>query len=330
MRELFETTLSGKIRDDSCAFVKLVKFFFMHKYDVIIIGGSCAGLTAAIYTGRRLLKTLIISKDIGGQAVMTFEIENFPGVGSATGPDLINKMQEQAERFGAEIKIGEALSVEKNTDGFIVNTSIGEFESTAVILAFGLSHRELNVPGEKELTGRGVAYCATCDAPFFKNKITGVVGGANSAFETAEYLSSICKKVYVFNRSAELKAEKALVERVSRMPNVEILLETTIDKINGAKKVESVDVNSKGETKNIALDGLFIDIGWSPNTEFVKDLVKTDEQGFIVIDNENKTSVPGIFAAGDVTIVPFKQTVIAAGEGAKAGISAGKWIKQQK
>ncbi|MFH0779878.1 MAG: FAD-dependent oxidoreductase [Parcubacteria group bacterium] len=302
----------------------------MNKYDAIIIGGSCAGLTAGIYTGRRLLKTLIISKDIGGQAAMTFEIENYPGVDKTTGPELMKKMQAQAERFGAEIKIGEATAVEKNKGGFIVKSSVGDFESTAVILAFGLGHKTLSVPGEKELTGRGVAYCATCDAPFFKNKTTGVVGGANSAFETAEYLSSICKKVYIFNRSGELKAEKALVDRVSKAENVEIILNANIEKINGAKKVESVDIDIKGEKKNIALDGLFIDIGWSPNTEFVKDLVKTDESGFIVIDNENKTSVQGIFAAGDVTTVPFKQTVIAAGEGAKAGISAGKWIKKKE
>lgn len=301
----------------------------MNNYDVIIIGASCAGLTAGIYTGRRALKTLIISKDIGGQAATTFDIENYPGIDKTTGPDLMRAMQKQAEKFGAEIVIAEVTSIEKK-ENFIVRSTAGEYEATAVILSFGLTHRKLGVPGEKELTGHGVAYCTTCDAPFYKNKVVGVVGSGNAAFETAKYLATICKQVYLFARGAELRADDALSSEVKESGKVEIILNTTVKEIKGTKKVDSVIITTGGEDKELPLDGLFIDVGYALESGFVKDFVKTDERGFIIIDNENKTSVDGVFAAGDVTTVPWKQTVIAAGEGAKAALSVVRWVKSKK
>jgi len=170
-------------------------------YDVIIVGGASAGLTAAIYSARRALKTLVLSKDVGGQAAYATIIENYPGFESVPGPELMLKFKAQAEKAGAEFKMAEVTKIEKKENIFSVTTSVGEFSAKALILSFGLEHRRLNIPGEKELTGRGVTYCATCDGPLFKNKTVGIVGGGNSAFDAAESLSGICTKVYLFVRT---------------------------------------------------------------------------------------------------------------------------------
>lgn len=300
----------------------------MEKYDVIIVGGACAGLSAALYTGRRAMKTLILTKDIGGQAAITTEIENYPGTGTILGPALMNKFREQAEEAGAEIKMTAVTSIKKEGNEFVVSTEVGDFLSAAVILAFGLTHRKLNVPGEKELTGRGVAYCATCDGPLFKNKIVAVVGGGNSALDAADYLADLASKVYMFVRADSFRAdETTLIKEVENNPNIEIRYQTEITEIVGDPKLEKVKLNTGEE---VSLDGLFVEIGYTTQTEFVKDLVQIDERGQIVVDAEQKTSTPGIFAAGDVTTAPFKQAVISAGDGAKAALSATRYIKQMR
>jgi len=302
------------------------------KYDVIIVGGACAGLTAGLYAGRRALKALIITKDIGGQAAITTEIENYPGTGNIGGPVLMNKFKEQAEKAGAEIKFAEVMKIEKNNDGFVVKTTDGDLEALTVILAFGLKHREIGVPGERELTGRGVTYCATCDGPLFKGKTVAVVGGGNSAFDAADYLGEMCENVYLIHHSDQYRAEKPLIEAVQAKVNIEILNFTKVNQVVGEKKLEKVIIENvkDNSTKELPLNGLFIEIGYQTQTDFVKELVNLDERGYIITDNQGLTSVPGVFAAGDVTNTPYKQVVISAGEGAKAALSAAKYVQNLK
>ncbi|MBT4722746.1 thioredoxin-disulfide reductase [Candidatus Falkowbacteria bacterium] len=307
----------------------------MTNYDVIIIGGACAGLTAGLYSSRRALKTLILTKNIGGQVVITTEVENYPGTGEPiTGPALMEKFRKQAVDSGTEIKMGEVTKVEKQGDLFIVKTTDSEYEAKAVILAFGLEQRKIGVKGEGELTGRGVAYCATCDGPLFKKKVVSVVGGGNSAFDAVDYLSDICEKVYLFVRKGEkeYRAEKVLIDAVKAKKNVEIMNFTEVKEIVGEQKVEGVKIinNETKEEKEIDLDAVFVEIGWKTQTAFVDGLVDLSDGGYVKIDNISQTSTEGLFAAGDVTDTPYKQIVISAGEGAKAALSAYSYIQKQR
>ncbi|MBI5076768.1 FAD-dependent oxidoreductase [Candidatus Falkowbacteria bacterium] len=305
----------------------------MTKYDVIIIGGACAGLTAGLYASRRALKTLILTKDIGGQAGITDEIENYPGFDAVSGADLMLKFKTQAEKWGTEIRSAEVVGLEKKENNFVVKSADADFEALSVILAFGLARRQLGIPGEKELLGRGVTYCATCDGPLFKNKIVAVVGAGNSAFDAADYLSKICKKVYLIHRSEKFRADAVMIDSVKKRKNVEILTNVEIVQLNGEERLESAVLKFKvpsGVEKIIAMDGLFIEIGFEPKTDFLKGMVALDERGQIIVDHEQKTSAPGIFAAGDITNVPFKQIVISAGDGAKAGLSAARFVQNAK
>jgi len=299
----------------------------MKKYDVIIIGGACAGLSAGLYSSRRALKTLILTKDIGGQAAITTEIENYPGAGSVAGPQLMLKFREQAERAGAEIILSAVTKIEKKGKEFIVFTNKEKYGALSLILAFGLAHRQLNVPGEKELTGFGVAYCATCDGPLFRGKTVAVVGGGNSAFDAADYLGELCEKVYMLVRSDKFRADQVLIDSVKARKNVEILTNVQVKEIVGSKRVEKVILDNGNE---LALQGIFIEAGYEPQTKFLGDLVKLDERGQIIVDMEAKTSELGIFAAGDVTNIIFKQAVISAGEGAKAALSAARYVQGAK
>ena len=300
----------------------------MQKYDVIIIGGACAGLSAALYTARRALKTIVLTRDIGGQAAITTEIENYPGTGSILGPELMNKFKDQAENAGAEIKLTQITSIRKEGDEYIVTDGTDEYQAPALILAFGLTHRVLSVPGEKELTGRGVAYCATCDGPLFKNKIVAVVGGGNSALEAVDYLSDLCQKVYMFVRGDKFRADETeMLEQVQNKANVEIRFNTSITEIVGEKKVEKAKLNDNSE---LELNGVFVEIGYTTQTDFLQNLVALDERGQIIVDQQGKTLTPGVFAAGDVTNTPFKQAVISAGDGAKAALSASRYVKNLK
>lgn len=299
----------------------------MEKYDVIIIGGACAGLSAGLYAGRRALKTLILSKDIGGQAAITTEIENYPGVGVVAGPQLMMKFKEQAEKAGAKIILDGVTKIEKVGKEFVISTAKERYGALSIVLAFGLSHRQLNVPGEKELTGFGVTYCATCDGPLFRGKTVAVVGGGNSAFDAADYLGELCEKVYLLVRSDKFRADQVLIDSVKARKNVEIITNVQISEIVGAERVEKVVLNNGNE---IALQGVFVEAGYEPQTAFLNGLVKLDERGQIIVDAETKTSEPGIFAAGDVTNVIFKQAVISAGEGAKAALSAARYVQGVK
>ncbi|MFA6253205.1 MAG: thioredoxin-disulfide reductase [Patescibacteria group bacterium] len=300
-----------------------------NKYDVVVVGGGPAGLTAAIYAARRALKTLIVSMDIGGQMALTNSIENYPGYEEIEGPVLGQKMLAQAEKSGATLVTAEISRVEKKDDFFILQTADNQkFETKAVIMAFGLTPRNLDVPGEKELTGRGVAYCATCDGPLYKGKTVVVVGGGNSAMDAAEYLSKIVAKVYLLVRQPQLKGEDVLIQRVSHDPKVEILFEAVSKEIKGSSKVESLIYESKGENKEIKVDGVFVEIGHIAKTDWVKDLLDLTELHEIKINADCETNVPGIFAAGDISQIVYKQVVISAGEGAKAALQAYKYLQK--
>ncbi len=296
-------------------------------YDVVIIGGGPAGLSAGMYTARRGLKTAVISLDIGGQITKTSEIENYPGLGLITGADLAKKIFDQSKNFGVEFVFGEAKSIEKKDDLFIVQTSTKEVHGKTLILALGKKPRELGVPGEEKLKGHGVSYCATCDAPFFKGKVLSIVGDGNSAVSAAITAAAFAKQVNILSKREVFKAEEALMDKLSALKNVEIIDNVQVAEIVGESKVESIKLNNG---KQIESDGILIEIGYVVDRKLFENIVKIDEKGQIVCDSAQTTSVPGLFAAGDVTNSPYKQIVIAAGEGAKAALSCFSYLQKIK
>ena len=310
-------------------------YFFMNdsSYDMIIIGAGAAGLTAAIYAVRREMKVLVISRDIGGQMLWTNEIENYPGFKSITGFELIEKMKQQVVDFGVEIRTSEVQKIERSEQGdFTVYTSREKLAAKTIIVAMGLSPRRLGIPGETELSGKGVTYCATCDGPFFKGKTVAVVGGGNSALDAAELMSKIASKVYLLHRSRTFKAFEALVAEVKSRPNVEIRLNTEVKRIIGESKVERALIfNSLSEEEEtLDLDGIFVEIGRIAGTDLVLDFVERNEQNKIIINAKCETRTPGLFAAGDVTDSEFKQITVATGQGTIAALTAYQYLQQQK
>jgi len=295
------------------------------KYDVVIIGGGPAGLTAAIYTCRRSLRSLVITKDIGGQIAQTSEIENYPGFESISGFDLAKKFFNQAKKFGAEIKFDEAKKIVKKDNKFKVELSREIIEAKSIILAFGKKPRELDVPGEERLRGVGVSYCATCDAPFFKGKVLTIVGGGNAALESTIFASTIAKKVYLVYRGSEFRGEKILQDKVKKLSNVEILYNEEIKEVLGKDVVDSILLKSD---KTLKTDGVIVEIGFVIDRALADGLVDMDEKNQIIINSLQETSVPGIFAAGDLTQTAAKQVVIAAGEGAKAALSCFDYLQR--
>lgn len=301
----------------------------MDKYDVIIIGAGAAGLSAALYTTRRRLKTLVLSKDMGGQTATTMDIENYPGVDFSTGPDLMKEFTNQAKKFGAEVVLDEVLSIAKNGEFTVRTKSKKTYVAKSVILALGKHHRELNAKGEEEFKNKGVVYCATCDAPLFEGKPVAVVGGGSAALDAALLLARISPKIYLIHRRDTFKAEDILVEKAKQLDNIEFILDATVTEIKGDNLVNAIVVNTKGGDKILEVEGIFVEVGQIVPNEFIKDLVELTDAGEIVIDKMNQTSVKGLFAAGDATTVPFKQTVISAGEGAKAALSAYNYIQDR-
>ncbi len=299
-------------------------------YDAIIIGAGAAGLTSAIYTGRKKMKTLVISVDIGGQTLLTSHIENYPGYteetpGHPSGPKLMHLFDTQAKKFGAEFVSGKVNKLEKIQNGFRIALTNGEnYESKTIILAYGKVPRSLGVPGEEKFIGRGVSTCATCDAPIFKGKTVAVVGGGNSAVEAAELLTKYATKVYLIHRRDAFRADEVTIEKVKKLPNMEFVLNASPVEIKGDKFVSSMvveDVNTK-QKREIEVGGVFVEIGYVIETEFVKDVVKINEKNEIIVNESGETSCPGIFAAGDLSSFPYKQTVISAGQGAMAALTA--------
>ncbi len=294
-------------------------------YDLIIIGSGPAGLSAAIYAQRAMLKTLVIEKEYisGGQINDTYEIDNYPGIKGVSGLDLAERMREHADEMGAEFITENVTSIEPGDIKKVV-TDNGTYETRTVIIATGATHSKLGVPGEEELGGIGVSYCATCDGAFFKNKTVAVVGGGDVALEDAIYLARTSAKVYVIHRRDEFRGARALAGRLMELPNVEILWNTQVRSINGTGRVEDITIYNNKEDKESTLnvDGVFIAVGIKPNSETFASLVDTNEGGYIVADETCATSVEGIFAAGDVRLKQLRQIVTAVSDGANAVTSA--------
>ena len=304
----------------------------MSAYDVIIIGGGGAGLTAAIYTSRARLATLLFEKlTPGGQIALTDIVENYPGFPEGvTGGEVSGKMEAQAKRYGTEVRYEEVKAVLKKNSEFEIRTSSGTARARSVILAAGASFRVLGVPGEKELTGRGVSYCATCDGAFFKEKEIIVVGGGDSAMQEGIFLTRFAKTLTVVHRRDKLRASPILEERARQNPKIKFIWDSVVEKIEGGKKVEGARLKNRktGEGRDFPADGVFIFIGHDPNTSLVKGFAALDEKGYVKTDEFLRTSVPGVFAAGEIRSGAVKQLVSACGEGCEAALQAQAYLEQ--
>lgn len=303
------------------------------KYDVIILGSGPAGLTAAVYTARARLKTLVISGNLpGGQLMTTSEVENFPGFPTGIfGPELMMNMRQQAERFEATVMDDIATQVDFKRRPFRIMTSEKEFGAEAVIVATGASPRKLGLKGEDVFGGKGVSYCATCDGPFFKGEDLLVVGGGDSAVEEATFLTKFAKSVQVVHRRDELRASKILQERAFSNQKMKFLWNSAIVDIMGDKKVHSATLRNitTNEMKKIDCGGIFIAIGHDPNTQIFKGQLAMDDQGYLVVQNYTHTNVEGVFAAGDVHDHRYRQAITAAGLGCMAALDAEKYLQEK-
>ncbi|MCL7411216.1 MAG: thioredoxin-disulfide reductase [Methanosarcinaceae archaeon] len=302
-------------------------------YDLVIIGNGPAGISAGIYAVRYGLDTLVLEKDvISGQIASTEIVENYPGFSSIGGMELMDKFKEHAEKVGVITKDGEILSIKSDVNKKIISTDEGEFETKTIIVATGANPRHLGIPGEKEFAGRGVSYCATCDGPFFRGKNIVVIGGGDTAITDALILSKIASKVYVVHRRDKLRASQILQDRAFSKDNIEFIFDTVLEEIVGSddvngsvKKVVLKNVKS-GDSKEMAVDGVFIYVGIVPNTDFVN--VDKTEAGFIITNDKMETSVEGIYAAGDCRVTPLRQVVTAVSDGAIAAASAHEFVSR--
>ena len=305
----------------------------MEKRELVIIGAGPAGLTAAVYGKRAGLDTLVIEKGKpGGQILITSEIENWPGTVTESGAGLAEKLRYHAEHFGAEFMTATVMGLRPNGDRCTVVTDEKEIDASAVIIASGCHFRKQGCPGEQEFTGKGVSYCAVCDAAFYEELEVAVIGGGNTAVEEAGYLTQFADKVYLVHRRDKFRADSLVVERALKNPKIVPVLDSTLEAIEGDDIVERIIVKNvkSGETKAIPLNGVFIFIGTLPNGTFIGDAVKTTEAGWVITDADMKTSTPGIFAAGDIRDTGLRQVVTAAGDGARAAMSAYAWITEHK
>lgn len=305
-------------------------------YDILIIGGGPAAMSAAIYAARKLLTTVIITKDIGGQVATTNSVENYIGFQSISGQELVRVFEEHMRSF-QELFIGtgeKVVSINQSSNGNFecVLESGTLIQGKTVIIATGKRYRPLNVPGEKEFAGRGVAYCATCDAPFYKDKKVVVVGGGNSAFEAAIDLLPVAEQITMVNLVKGWQADEILQQKIITNPKMRLLDQSEITEILGKENIHSVKIKNRNTQDIIEqlADGVFVEIGLIPNSESAKELVELNEYGEIKIDCYCRTNIPGVFAAGDVTTVPEKQIIVSAGEGAKAALSAYSYLNHKK
>jgi len=300
-------------------------------YDLMIIGGGPAGMTAAVYAARKKLNALLLSKDVGGQVNWTLGIENYMGYQIIEGPQLIKKFEEQVKQFPIDIKIGEVVSsLSRVSGGFEAKTDSSEtYQARAAIIVTGKRPRPLNVPGEEKLRGRGVTYCATCDGPLFADMKVAVIGGGNSALEAVDDMVKIAEHIYLVSLT-QLTGDQVLIDRVKGAANLTVFLEHEVVAITGEKLVDGIrigDLKTKQE-RELQVSGVFIEIGLMPNSDLVKNVAALNRLGEIEVNCNNETSVPGLFAAGDVTSVPEKQIVVAAGEGAKAALQAHRYLQR--
>ena len=312
----------------------------MKKYDLVIIGAGPAGLAAGLYAGRARLNTLIIEKQKNdGQIVITSEIENYPGcLDEETGPSLIDRMVKQTEKFGVDHVFDTVTDVELEGEEKVIKCLNGEYNAKAVIIAAGAHPVPIGCPGERELSGKGVSYCATCDAAFFEDFEVYVVGGGDSAVEEAMYLTKFARKVTIIHRRDELRAAKSIQEKAFANPKMNFMWDSVVEEIKGDGLVESMIVKNvkTGELTEIKADeedgtfGIFVFIGFKPNSDLFDGKVQMDERKYIITDDDMKTDIPGVFAAGDIRKKSLRQVVTAAADGAIAAVQAGKYIEEHE
>ncbi|AXY26560.1 thioredoxin-disulfide reductase [Suicoccus acidiformans] len=305
-----------------------------HVADVIVVGAGPAGMTAALYASRANLKVILIEKGApGGELINTAEVENYPGFPSIPGPDLAQNFYESATAFGAEHVYGDIVRVVPNSNKHEVHAADGTiYEAPVIIIATGSYNRKLQVPGEETLNGRGVSYCAVCDGFFFRDRELAVIGGGDSAVEEGNYLTQFASKVTIIHRRDELRAQKLLQDRVFNNDKVEFLWDSVVDEIDGDESVESLKVRNvkTDEVQDFAVDGVFVYVGNVPNSSLVADLGITDEEGWLITDDEMATSIPGIYAVGDVRQKKLRQVATAVGDGSMAGQQAYEYIESLK
>ncbi|MBR5800227.1 MAG: FAD-dependent oxidoreductase [Lachnospiraceae bacterium] len=327
-------------------------------YDVVIMGSGPAGLCAAIYAKRAGLKAVTLEKSpmSGGQVLNTYEVDNYPGLPGINGFDMGMKFREHADKLGCEFLNDSVLSVtpiQKDTElvraassntvdgagegagsnaGFVIETEGGVLHTKTVVAAMGASHAKLGIPGEEELSGMGVSYCATCDGAFFRGRTTAVIGGGDVAVEDAIFLARGCEKVYLIHRRDELRAAKILQEELLSLPNVEVIWDTVVERINGEDQVESISVKNKktGEEAQIAVDGVFVAVGILPQSEIMADVTACDEKGYLIAGEDCACTTPGIFAAGDIRTKKLRQIITAAADGANAITSVQEYLIEAK
>ncbi|WP_028320293.1 thioredoxin-disulfide reductase [Desulfatiglans anilini] len=303
-------------------------------YDLIIIGGGPAGLTAGLYAARARLNTILLEKFApGGQILTTDWVENYPGFPDGiSGFELIDRMKNQAEKFGLNIESQEVTRLDLDGDIKTIHTNKGKLETLAIVLATGAFPQKLGVEGEGLLTGKGVSYCATCDGPFYRDQEVAVIGGGDTAVEEALFLTRFASKVHLIHRRDKLRATQLLQERAMASEKIHIIWDTVCSRITGATGVEGLDLRNvkTGETSLLPVQGAFIFIGYSPNNQLVDGLLKTDDYGFVVTDENMQTSVPGVFAGGDIRSKQLRQVSTAVGEGAAATFAAEKHIEDLK
>ena len=301
-------------------------------YDLVIVGSGPAGLTASIYAARARLKSLVLEKSAtGGQILVTDWIENYPGFPEGlSGADLVMKMAEQAKRFGVEIETNQVLSMQATDAVKKIVLDDRTVTCKAVILATGASPMKLGVPGEEEFYGKGISTCATCDAPFFRNSVVAAVGGGDTAVQESIFLTRFVEKVYLIHRRDELRATRILQERAVENPKIEIVWDSVLTAVNGSDAgVSSITVKNvkTGEQRELAVEGCFIWVGTAPNTSFLEGTVEVDRSGFVVVNEKMETSVPGVYAAGDVRNTPLRQVATAVGDAAIAAFEAAQYIE---
>jgi len=298
-------------------------------YDLIIIGSGPTGMTAAIYASRAMLDFVLFEKSFaGGQVVNTYEVDNYPGIKNVSGFELTNMIREHVESFNVNTKSDEITEIQIDGDIKKVITNSNEYLAKTIILATGAKWTKLGVKGEEEFSGMGVSYCATCDGAFYKDKVTAVVGGGDVAVEDAIYLARICKKVYLIHRRDELRAVKVLQDELMKLENVEILWNHELQEIKGNEKISEINIinNKTKETTNLDVDGVFIGVGTTPNSELLKGKVDIDEKGFIIANEDCETNIPGIFAAGDVRKKSLRQIITGAADGAISVYAAERYL----
>jgi thioredoxin-disulfide reductase len=299
-------------------------------YDLLIVGGGLAGITAAIYAARKEIKFAIISPEFGGEIANTTYVENYPGFNSIDGKELAQKYVDHMKSFNNIEIIEDAVTeIKKEGNTFWVTTYGGTYKSKTVIWATGSKYRELQVPGEQELKSRGVTYCSTCDGPLFKNKTVVVVGAGNNGLTSAIYMKDIAKHVYLLNKNDTIKGDQVLLDRL-KDPKVTIINNSRVKKIIGDKKVESVLIDNNGREESLHTEGVLVNVGYLPITEPIKNLVTLDKFGYLETDNKRMSKIPGFFAAGDVVNNPYKQLVVSAGDGCIAALGVYDYLISQK